>query len=170
MRPAAILFWIRRRFKSRLPQKTQLKHRNNIAKSKGLLKKLKTFKLPQMLAYLRKIDPYIFEEILLTAFKEQGKKIERNHNYSGDGGLDGKVYLDGNCYLIQAKRYTGCISTEHVMAFDALISKEKVAGGLFIHTGRTPKSTRKALRECKSTTIVSGQKLVDLIQGKPFFR
>ena len=55
--------------------------------------------------YLRKINPYVFEELLLLAFERRGMRVIRNSRYSGDGGLDGQVLIDGERWLIQAKRY-----------------------------------------------------------------
>lgn len=36
--------------------------------------------------YLRKINPYVFEELLLLAFERRGMRVIRNSRYSGDGG------------------------------------------------------------------------------------
>src|SRR5699024_1294775 len=44
----------------------------------------------QRLAYLRKIDPLAFEELLLVVAELRGWKIQRNKRYTGDGGIDGK--------------------------------------------------------------------------------
>lgn len=78
----------------------------------------------QRMSYLRKINPYVFEELLLLlAFERQGLKVERNASYSGDGGLDGKVFINGECWLIQARRYSRAISPGHVREFDALLSR-----------------------------------------------
>ena len=57
------------------------------------------------MAYLRKINPYVFEELVLDGFRSKGYGVKRNRRYSGDGGIDGRVYLDGKEYLVQCKRY-----------------------------------------------------------------
>ena len=120
-----------------------------------------------MLSYLRKIDPYVFEELILTCFNEQGYRIKRNESYSGDGGLDGRVYIQGNLYLVQAKRYKSFIHTNHVNEFAALIAKQdNVIGGFFIHTGRTPSEAIRTLKSYSNVRLISGQKLVDLLQGR----
>lgn len=43
------------------------------------------------LAYLRKIDPFVFEELVLEGFERRGCKVRRNKRYTGDGGalMDG---------------------------------------------------------------------------------
>lgn len=140
-------------------------HERNVSKSKRILFKIREWDLPRMLSYLRKIDPYVFEELILTSFNEQGHRIKRNARYSGDGGLDGKVYIRGNLYLIQAKRYISFINTNHVQEFAELISTNKDAvGGFFIHTGRTPTEAKRVLKSYQNIILVSGQKLVDLFQ------
>lgn len=92
---------------------------------------------PQLLyARLRAMDPLAFEELLLESFERRGYKVIRNRRYTGDGGIDGQVVIDGAVWLIQAKRYADTIRSEHVAAFEALC-RTKGRRGLFIHTGRT---------------------------------
>ncbi|EPO2651139.1 restriction endonuclease, partial [Klebsiella pneumoniae] len=57
------------------------------------------------IAYLRKIDPFTFEELLLEGFESHGFRTIRNKRYTGDGGIDGQVIIGKHRYLIQAKRY-----------------------------------------------------------------
>lgn len=117
----------------------------------------------QRLAYLRKINPFVFEELLLLAFERRGHTVERNASYSGDGGLDGQVFIDGRRWLIQAKRYSRAVDPAHVAAFGELLSRERVPG-FFIHTGRTgPKSYLYGSRY-PAITFISGQKLLVLLQ------
>ncbi len=49
--------------------------------------------LPKALDILRKMNPYTFEELLLTCCHEQDWEIERNFKYMGDGSLDERVTL-----------------------------------------------------------------------------
>ncbi|RLM06407.1 restriction endonuclease [Gibbsiella quercinecans] len=119
----------------------------------------------QRLAYLRKINPYVFEELLLLAFERQGYPIVRNASYSGDGGLDGQVFIDGQRYLIQAKRYGKTITPAHIQQFGALLLRER-CGGFFIHTGRTGELSRSLLRAHPQIQLISGQRLLDLLNGK----
>ena len=97
------------------------RHRRYRATAGRVLNKLNS--LPgdgQRLTYLRKISPYVFEELLLSAFERQGLTVVRNASYSGDGGLDGQVIIDGEHWLIQAKRYSRAVSPAHVEDFDRL--------------------------------------------------
>jgi len=96
----------------------------------------------QRLSYLRKIDPYVFEELILISFKNNGYHIKRNKRYSKDGGIDGIIFdSNKNKIAIQAKRYSTSITPKHILDFTTAIKKCKAHKGLFIHTGRTgPKS------------------------------
>ena len=138
------------------------RHQRNIARANRVLEKLDTFESEvAKIAYLRKINPFVFEELLLSAFLRKGCKVERNKRYTGDGGIDGKVIYKGQTYLVQAKRYTGHINPNHVYAFEDTISASGAKGGFFVHTGRTSKSIFVKYPELH---IVSGQKLLNLIR------
>ncbi|WGV29090.1 restriction endonuclease [Halotia branconii] len=120
--------------------------------------------LPFVLAYLRKIEPFVFEELLLTCFERQGYTIRRNKRYTGDGGVDGCVWLHGEMYLVQAKRYKDSINPVHVEEFGRVIQSRGAVGGYFVHTGRTGDKSRELLRLYPAVQVMSGQKLVDFIE------
>lgn len=129
-------------------------------------------RLPQLdgdshrLVYLRKINPYVFEELLLMAFERQGYAVIRNASYSGDGGLDGQVIIGDKKYLIQAKRYGRTITPSHIQDFGALLLKSRCEV-FFIHTGRTGHLSRALLQNHTHVHLVSDQRLLDLLAGKP---
>ncbi len=112
------------------------------------------------LAYLRRIDPLVFEEMVLDAFERRGYPVERNRRYTGDGGLDGKVFRDGHWIGVQCKRYKGAIQSAHVDQFASDIQRMGLSEGYFVHTGRTPSGVRR--RQGK-VTILSGAELVDFL-------
>ncbi|EIC1200977.1 restriction endonuclease, partial [Escherichia coli] len=116
------------------------------------------------LKYLRKISPYVFEELLLLAFEQQGMPVIRNPSYSGDGGLDGQVVIGGECWLIQAKRYGRTIRPAHIDAFGELL-RRKGCRGFFIHTGRTGNISRARLTLWPDIELISGQRLLQLLNG-----
>jgi restriction system protein len=118
----------------------------------------------QRLIYLRKINPYVFEELLLTAFERRGYRVRRNARYSGDGGLDGQVWIDGQRYLLQAKRYGRAISAQHLQSFGELVRQEHCMG-FFIHTGRTMQTSRLVLQACPYVEVLSGNRLLKLLAG-----
>ncbi|MBP2195059.1 restriction endonuclease [Pantoea cypripedii] len=127
-------------------------------------------RLPQLrdeaarIAWLRKMNPYVFEEMLLTALSRQGLRIQRNDRYSGDNGSDGQVWINGRRWLIQAKRYSATISAAHVSAF-GLLSEREGCPGLFVHTGRTGEVSREAFRHYNGIMLISGQRLLWLLAG-----
>ena len=118
----------------------------------------------QRLTYLRKINPYVFEELLLLAFERQGYPVKRNASYSGDGGLDGQVFIDSHRWLIQAKRYGKTAAPSHIRDFATLLQRERY-GGFFIHTGRTGNFSRLLLHAYPQVQLVSGQRLLNLLAG-----
>jgi len=117
---------------------------------------------PQKLAYLRKINPFVFEELLLDGFELGGHKIARNKRYTGDGGIDGKVWIGNTLYLIQAKRYTGHVAIAHIKEFNELLERHQCKG-FFCHTGKT-RDSGKEFASTSRLSIVSGQKLIQLIE------
>lgn len=128
-------------------------------------------RLPQLVSdgarlnYLRRINPYVFEELLLLALENQGLKVIRNPSYSGDGGLDGQVLIAGERWLIQAKRYSRSISPQHIRDFGELLARENCCG-FFIHTGRTGRKSRDGLQTYPQVQLVSGQRLLHLLAGR----
>lgn len=122
---------------------------------------------PQLLyARLRAMDPLAFEELLLESFERCGHKVVRNRRYTGDGGIDGQVVIDGATWLIQAKRYASAVRPDHVVAFDTLCQAHRCRG-LFIHTGRTGPQSRLTVSHSGTVRIISGQTLLALLTGGP---
>ncbi|HIG1557155.1 restriction endonuclease [Klebsiella pneumoniae] len=117
---------------------------------------------PQKIAYLRKVNPFTFEEIVLEGFERKGFRVIRNKRYTGDGGIDGKVIIGGQTCFIQAKRYTGYISPSHVNAFSQLCEAHNTRG-FFCHTGKTSKPLMKKIKTSDRIIIVSGKRLINLI-------
>ena len=143
------------------------KHQQNIRRAELVLEQLRSgeIQLPKALGILRKMNPYAFEELLLTCCQNQGWKIQRNFKYTNDGGLDGRVTIAGKLYLIQAKRYRGYINPKHIRDFNQVIQGEEAQGGFFIHTGKTGELANQLLREYQ-ISLISGQRLVDFVLGR----
>lgn len=114
------------------------------------------------LSYLRKIDPFVFEELVLYSFKKAGYRIRRNRRYTGDGGVDGRMRRGSRRYLLQMKRYAGPIRLSHVKEFDALCRRRRVVG-LFVHTGWVPDSVREYLGRGSCVVLVDGARLYELV-------
>jgi len=129
------------------------------------LKQLRRTKTPEnKITFLRGVNPFVFEEMILTALKRRGHKIIRNKKYTGDGGIDGQVTMNGVEYLIQAKRYKGHINPAHVREF-ALICYRRDKRALFVHTGRTGKQAAQIAHNAKMK-MVSGDRLLNLLCPK----
>lgn len=118
----------------------------------------------RMFAYLRKVDPLVFEEMILSELEDRGQRIRRGQRYSGDGGSDGIFWIDDRLWLIQAKRYGRAIRPEHVQAFGEVCADQS-ARGLFVHTGRTGPLSRTAAEACPHVRVLSGDDLVALFAG-----
>lgn len=139
------------------------KHRYRIKKGNLILKKIRTFENPnveiKIINYLRKIDPFTFEELLLTVFKESGCRIKRNKRYTGDGGIDGKFSFKREKYYIQAKRYKGYIKKSDILDFSKKCRNDKVRG-LFIHTGKDVDVSRDVYVMLDNIVIINPDELV----------
>lgn len=141
------------------------RHTLRINQSKRCLIKLKQINHPaQKINYLKKINAYTFEELILTAIDQsQEARIRRNHRYSGDGGIDGRFKLGNDLYMIQAKRYKDAIQLAHVKQFAEQVRKAGCRG-IFVHTGRTPESAWEHLKNYREIEIISGNRLIELIE------
>jgi restriction system protein len=140
----------------------------NIEKSKKIISKIITFQHNgQRFSYLRKINHFVFEELILTAFENMGHLPIRNSRYTGDGGIDGQVFIKEKKYLIQAKRYSTYINNKDVVNFNELCRSAKLQG-LFVHTGKTGLSSHKKAF-MSNVDIVSGSRMISLVVGNHFY-
>lgn len=139
-----------------------LHHRKNWIEAFRNLNKLSILRTPQEQFYfLRGLNCFIFEEMVMTALRRAGYKIYRNKSYTGDNGIDGRAYKNDQLYLIQVKRYQGHIKPQHVKEF-VRICKQRNAHGLFVHTGKTgPKSW--AVMNHTNIKIISGTEMLKLL-------
>ncbi|MCO7451724.1 restriction endonuclease, partial (plasmid) [Enterobacter hormaechei] len=65
------------------------RHKRKQQSARRVLERIKTLPgFPQKINYLRKIDPFVFEELLLEGFEAHGFRTIRNKRYTGDGGID----------------------------------------------------------------------------------
>ena len=136
-------------------------HKANIEKARKLTGTIRSIKNNRArLSYLRKIDPYVFEELVLNSLSNSGYRIQRNDRYSGDGGIDGKVISRGGVILIQSKRYSNHINASDVKDF-ARVCKQNKSYGLFVHTGRTGRLAKQ--HKSKNIDIISGERLLKLV-------
>ncbi|MEH4661168.1 MULTISPECIES: restriction endonuclease [Enterobacteriaceae] len=118
----------------------------------------------QRLVYLRKINPYVFEEMILTALERRGLPVRRNPRYSGDGGVDGLFWVGNQRWIVQAKRFSSAVRPEHVRDFGELARREKCRG-LFVHTGRTGQISVEYFKAYPEILLLSGSSLLQLLSG-----
>lgn len=145
-------------------------HQKNIERANSILQEFRTQpikpKLPYVIGTLRQTTPYVFEELLLSCCLDQGWTIKRNKQYSGDGGVDGRVSIGEKLYLIQAKRYTDHIKSEHLHDFQEVIEAQRADGGFFIHSGKTGPLSKAVLKQYPQIVLISGQRLVNFVLGQ----
>lgn len=141
------------------------KHAKKIKTADYVIKRIADFTPPQKLGYLRKIDPYSFEELIMTCLERKGFPIKRNERYSNDGGIDGRFFVNGEMYLIQAKRYQKDIRYDHLEEFSNILEKNNCKG-LFVHTGKTPKNISLRNINMERITIISGGRLLELLKNE----
>ncbi len=138
-------------------------HRRVRGQSKRALKRMQSMTPGAMINYLRKMNPHAVEEIVLDAAYVAGHRIRRNQAYTGDGGVDGEIMVDGVWHLVQTKRYRKTISPQHVADFAALCAR-RGQPGLFIHCGRTGQKSRNNVTQ--HVRIISGSLITALITGR----
>ena len=155
-----VMFFLTYLLTRALPLK-KTKHDKKIKTADYVIKKIGNFTPPQKLGYLRKIDPYSFEELIMTCLERKGFPIKRNERYSNDGGIDGRFFVNGEMYLIQAKRYQKEIRYDHLEEFSNILSRQNCKG-LFVHTGKTPKNISERNINMDNITIISGSRLLAL--------
>lgn len=144
-------------------------HRHKIACADRVLRIIGGFRGEavgaRVFTYLRKVDPSVFEEMVLSSLQGGGRLVLRNTRYTGDGGSDGRFYEPGvGWFQVQSKRYGKHISAEHVREFERLIESTGCVGGLFVHTGKTGAAAWvPAAGEGSRIIMVSGRALLGLL-------
>lgn len=148
-------------------------HKWRIKSANKVLLKVNEMNEKQIFSYIRKVDAFVIEELILSALdKREDIKIIRNKRYTGDNGIDGKFILNKNIdgketslmCIIQAKRYSSLINPQHLRDFAKQIKEENASIGFFIHTGRTSKKSFDYVNQIDSLEIISGMKLISLLK------
>lgn len=146
------------------------RHIYRVKKAKKIIQKIQFISSTEggygkSILYLRKINPYVFEELILTAIENSNIRIYRNKRYSGDGGIDGIFQLKPGKVLIQCKRYSKYIHQQHVQDFIQEVH-QKYYKGIFVHTGKTGDKSKNLAQSSPKLIILSGSHLIDVIIGK----
>lgn len=144
--------------------KVSNKHKWHRQTASKVLNRIRQFETSvQKERYIQKMSPFAFEDLILTAYKNNGCKIKRNRRKTGDGGIDGMVYLSKQWQLIQAKRYDKAyIRFKDIEEFNKICYTKKKKG-LFIFVGKISEVTIKKAQGCEKVTLVYGDKLTKLM-------
>ncbi|MBW4628209.1 MAG: restriction endonuclease [Brasilonema octagenarum HA4186-MV1] len=123
-----------------------------------------------IISQLRKMNPFVFEEILLHCCERYKYFVPLKRGFIKDNGVDGYFSFQGRFYVIQAKLYSGEADHKHLIQFSNAIEWHHAAKGFFFHTGRTSDEFKKVALASPTINIVSGQKLIDFLLGrKPLY-
>ena len=145
-------------------------HLYRIKKAKQVLVKIKEIYSDKKnggkaILYLRKINPYVFEELVLTAIENSNIRVIRNESYSNDGGIDGIFKLKKGKVIVQSKRYKGYINNKHVEELSSIVRQEGYLFGVFAHTGRTGEKAKNTVKLEKNMIFISGDLLLKILVG-----
>lgn len=159
------------KFLNRIKLIGKLRHLYHIRKAKKIIKTLKLIALTpyyegKIINYLRKINPYVFEELILTVIEESNIRVFRNIAYSGDGGIDGIFKIKQGKVLVQCKRYGKYINAKDVKDLSVKVASDKYFMGIFVHTGKTGEKSKNIGLNEKNVIFLSGSNLVNVIVGK----
>jgi restriction system protein len=142
------------------------------AASKKWLKRFRAnaekYSPPQRFGFIRGVDHFLWEDIIMSCFEERGYAITRT-KMTRDGGIDGVVVIGNETIAIQAKRYSGPIVRSHVIAFEKLVVRRSMfTKGLFIHTGTTSKPIKEYFITSSNVYLFSGvDRILEFLDGKP---
>lgn len=120
----------------------------------------------RVINYLKKIDPYVFEELILSVLEKKRIKIQRNTSYSGDGGIDGIFHCKKGRVLIQCKRYSNYINYQDVKELAENVKNGKFYAGLFVHTGSTGKASTLVSHYYKNVIFLQDELLAKFVVGE----
>ena len=104
-----------------------------------------------------------FEFLLSEWFKKQGYSTDLTGGGGADGGVDIKLYKDGQLYLVQCKHYKASkVSVMVVRELYGVMSVQKAVGGFVVTSGFF---TREAYSFAKNINIelIDGRKLVEIL-------
>ncbi len=111
---------------------------------------------------LLKMDWYRFENLVRQLFEAMGMTVNITRS-SRDEGIDVVAYLKTDVvhraeYIIQAKRYSHCVSTESVHALAGVVEEKRATAGILVTTSWVgPESKTFAARNNRLTIIEGGE-------------
>lgn len=159
------------KFLNRISLIGKITHLYRIKKAKKVLKKLIEISKdqnhePKILLYLRKINPFVFEELILSVIENSNIRVIRNKRYTGDGGIDGIFKIKPGKVIIQCKRYQSYINNADVLELSNKVKEDKYYMGVFVHTGKTGTKAKDTFKSDANIKFISGSKLIRLVLNK----
>jgi len=130
-------------------------HRRRVLRSLRILRQLRAIRgeaaSARAFCYLRRIDPLVCEEVVLSALEDVGslraaqppvfrRRWRRRPLLAARCGLEAACRSDQ-----EIKRYDAAVTPSHIAAFGKLVGQGRWAGGLFVHCGRTGPMSHAAL-------------------------
>jgi restriction system protein len=117
---------------------------------------------------LSKMSWQDFEFLLSEWFKKQGYTTELTGGGGADGGIDIKLYKDGQLYLVQCKHYRASkVSVMVVRELYGVMTAENAAGGFVVTSGRFT-SEAYVFAEKINIELIDKQALVKMLDAIDF--
>jgi restriction system protein len=112
---------------------------------------------------INKLSWQDFEFLLSEHFKKEGYATEITGGGGADGGIDIKLFKEGETYLVQCKHYKAWkVSVQIVREFFGVVTAENAAGGYIVTSGRFTKEAH-LFAQGKNIHLVDGRELVELL-------
>lgn len=129
---------------------TSIRHRQWRRQARHFLKTCQKRPLSKerLAGFLGTMNPYVFEYLLIEAYRAQRYDTRKIQKASGDGGIDGMVHTHGRWHLVQAKRYRHPVSPAIVSDFASVCARKNMPG-LFITTSSYSARVRQLAAQCR---------------------
>lgn len=106
-----------------------------------------------------------FEFLLTEWFKKQGYSAELTGGGGADGGVDIKLFKDGELYLVQCKHYKAWkVSVNVVRELFGVMASENAVGGFVVTSGKFTNDAY-AFAKDKNIELIDGKKLEAVLDG-----
>lgn len=123
----------------------------------------------ELLNKLQRMNPYKFEELIVSLMRKIGIKMEQTPK-SGDSGIDGIGYLRTPELLtykvvLQTKRFNkGQVTGPDISNFAGSISGHNADRGIFVTTSiYTKDAVERSRQGANLITLINGEELIDLL-------
>lgn len=114
--------------------------------------------------YLQSMDPREFEKLVCALFERQGYTVEPTP-YSGDGGVDGFLRLNGKVHLLQCKRVKGSVGEPVLRDLFGTMTAWGADSGIVVTTGTVSRKAQAwAAVPDRRLRIIQLPELTDLVR------